>query len=149
MVRIKVFRTSNIFASLSLGIGALLLLAGIVLIITAITQGFNTQFPSGDWNSVIFTIQGFLFLIMGIGYKISRKYFIEWDEDEIRYLLPATKKLEAIKFADIHSVRVKLFEIELQLAEGTRNLDLSNLQFKDLKKIKERFESLKGVRKDL
>ena len=84
-----------------------------------------------------------------IGYKISRKYFIEWDEDELRYLLPATKKLEAIKFADIHSVRVKLFEIELQLAEGTRNLDLSNLQFKDLKKIKERFESLKGVSKDL
>jgi hypothetical protein len=77
---------------------------------------------------------------MGGAYLKSRKYFIEWDEKELRFLLPDNKRVEAIKIDEIESVRIKLFEIELKMKIGVRTLNLENLQFEDIKKIKEKFE---------
>jgi hypothetical protein len=79
---------------------------------------------------------------MGAMALMNRKYFIEWDDCELRFLLPDSKKIEVIKFKDIISFRIKLFEIELTLHGGTRTLDLNNLQFEDLKKIKNKFEAM-------
>ncbi|MBK7134659.1 MAG: hypothetical protein IPH69_18145 [Bacteroidales bacterium] len=54
------------------------------------------------------------------------KFYIEWDETEIRMLLPDTKRLEKVKFSEIQSVIVRLFEIELRGGEkkkkGERNI---------------------------
>jgi hypothetical protein len=80
---------------------------------------------------------------MGAGNLSVRKYYIEWDDNELKLLLPYTKKLETIKLGDIISVAIRLFEIELKLPDKTRTLDLNNLQFEDLKKIKEKFEDIK------
>jgi hypothetical protein len=80
---------------------------------------------------------------MGAGNLSVRKYYIEWDDNELQFLLPDTKKLETIKLEDIISVTIRLFEIELKLTDKRRTLDLSNLQFEDLKKIKEKFEDIK------
>jgi hypothetical protein len=91
----------------------------------------------------MFTIQGILFILIGGSYLKSRKYFIEWDEKELRFLLPDNKGVETIKIDEIQSVSIKLFEIELKLKNGTRTLNLENLQFEDIKKIKEKFEPLK------
>lgn len=122
--------------------GAIFTILGILLLIKALTNGFNTSFPSGDWNSVIFIIQGVLFIIMGAGNLSVRKYYIEWDDNELKFLLPDAKKLEVIKLGDIISVTIRLFEIELKLYDKTRTLDLSNMQFEDLKLIKEKFEEI-------
>lgn len=83
---------------------------------------------------------------MGAGNLYVRKYYIEWDDDKLMFLLPDTKKLETIILSDIISVNIRLFEIELKLLDKTRSLDLSNLQFEDLKKIKEKFENLKRIK---
>ncbi|NMB58110.1 MAG: hypothetical protein GYA12_03000 [Chloroflexi bacterium] len=119
---------------------------GILILIKAIIRGFDMRFPSGDWNFLFMTIQGILFIIMGVGNIIVKKYFIEWDDNEIRFLLPDTKKLETIKIDNINSVSIRLFEIELQLKDNTRILDLSNLEFEDIKKIKEKFEIIKRLK---
>ena len=79
---------------------------------------------------------------MGAGNLSVRRYYIEWDDNELKFLLPDTKKLETIKLGDIISVKIRLFEIELKLPDKTRTLDLNNLQFEDLKKIKEKFEKI-------
>ena len=84
---------------------------------------------------------------MGAGNLSVRKYYIEWDDNELHFLLPDTKTLETIKLGDIISVAIRLFEIDLKLPDKTRTLDLSNLQFEDLKKIKEKFEDIKLIRK--
>jgi hypothetical protein len=83
---------------------------------------------------------------MGAGNLYARKYYIEWDDNELKFLLPDTKKLETIKLGDIISVTVRLFEIELKLPVKSRTIDLSNLQFEDLKKIKEKFEDIKRIK---
>jgi hypothetical protein len=147
MTRINVFKTSTTFSRLFIILGSIFTVIGVLLIIKALINGFNTKFPSGDWNSVFYTIQGLLFIIMGAGNLSVRKYYVEWDDNELKFLLPDIKKPETIKLGDIISVNIRLFEIELKLQDKTRTLDLNNLQFEDLKKIKEKFENIKNKSK--
>lgn len=143
MNRINVFKTSTVFSKFFIVFGAIFTTLGLLLLIKALSGGFNTRFPSGDWNSVLFIIQGLLFILMGAGNLSVRKYYIEWDDNELRFLLPDTRKVETIKIIDIVSVTNRLFEIELELPDKTRTLDLNNLQFEDLRMIKEKFEKIK------
>lgn len=140
MTRINVFKTSTKLSKFFIVFGAVFATLGIALLIKAIINGFDTRFPEGNWNSVLFTFQGLLFILMGVGNLSVRKYYIEWDENKLKFLLPDTKKVEIIQLSDIKSVSIRLFEIELKLPDKNRTLDLSNLQFEDLKKIKEKFE---------
>jgi hypothetical protein len=143
MTRIKVFKTSLIFSRFFIIFGITFSILGFILIIRALAKGFDTRFPSGDWNSVIYTVQGLLFIIMGTSNLINRKYYIEWDENELRFYLSETKKPEVLKIDDIVIVNIKLFEINVGLIDRTVNLRLDNLQFEDLRKIKEMFEKMK------
>ena len=143
LVRLSVFKTSKLFSRLFIILGCLFLIIGVFLFIKSLSTGFDTRFPSGDWNSVISFIQGLLFIAMGVGNLMVKKYFIEWDGIELRFFLPNSKKIEVIKISDIVSVNIKLFEIQLNLQDRIKTLDLSNLHFEDLKKIKEQFESFK------
>lgn len=143
MERIKVFKGKNGMAKFLVIFGIIFTLLGLALFVRYSIAGFNFHFPSGDWNSVFFTIQGILFIIMGGSYLNSRKYFIEWDEKELRFLLPDNRGVETIIIDDIISVSIKLFEIELNMKTGVRTLNLENLQFEDIKKIKAKFESLR------
>ncbi len=142
MTRISVFKTPAVFSKFFIVFGAFFLIFGVTLTIRSLMYGFDTKFPSGDWNSVLFTIQGFLFVIIGLSGLISRKYYIEWDDRELRYFLPFPKRSETIKFEDIVSINIKLFEIQLYLTGRTVILDLNSLQFEDLKMIKDKFEAL-------
>jgi hypothetical protein len=67
---------------------------------------------------------------MGAGNLSVRKYYIEWDDNELHFLLPDTKIQETIKLGDIISVAIRLFEIELKLPDKTKTLALvtSNLK---------------------
>lgn len=107
------------------------------MIIKSMGTDFDTRFPSGsgDSNAIIFIFEGLLFILMGTAHQINRKYYIEWDDNELRFLLPDTKKTETIKFKEIVCIDIKLFEIQLNLKERTRSLDLNSLQFENLKKI--------------
>jgi hypothetical protein len=147
MTRINVFKISTFLSKFFIGFGGIFSLIGIILLLKALINGFNTKFPSGDWNSVIFTFQGVLFIIMGFGNLHSKRYYIEWDDKELKFLLPDTKKTETINLGDIISITIRLFEIELILPDKTRTLDLSNLQIEDLKLIKEKFDDIKGNKK--
>ena len=141
MTRINVFKSSKLFSRLFIILGCIFAILGILLFIKAISNGFDTHFPSSDWNSLTFMIQGLLFIMMGVWNLLVKKYFIEWNEDELRIFLPDTKKVEIIKLSEIVSVNIRLFEIQLNLHDRIRTLDLNNLQFEDLRKIKEHFES--------
>jgi hypothetical protein len=142
MTRINIFKTSLAFSRFFIIFGSIFACLGMFLIIRAFLIGFNTQFPSGDWNSVIYTFQGLLFIIMGSSNLINRKYYIEWDDNELRFFLPKTNNPETLKFADILTIDIKLFQIQLGLNDRKITIDLDNLQFEDLKRIKEKFEAI-------
>ncbi len=141
-------RVSKVYPGLSkffIIFGSIFSILGFCLLIKSLISGFNVKFPSGDWNSVTFIVQGFLFILFGNSNLKSGRYFIEWDDNELRFLLPDAKKVEAIKFDQIHSINIRLFEIELKLENCTRTINLDNLQFEDLRKVKEKFERISRI----
>jgi hypothetical protein len=142
MERIRVSKVYPGLAKFFMIFGIIFSILGFSLLIKSLIRGFNVQFPSGDWNSVTFAIQGLLFILLGYSNLKSGKYFIEWDDNELRFLLPDTRKVEVIKFDQIQSVIIRLFEIELKLTNSTRTLNLDNLQFEDLRKVKDKFEHI-------
>lgn len=142
MERIRVFKVRTVLARFFIILGAITTIFGLLLFSFALINGFNTKFPSGDWNSVIYTVQGLLFILMGYLNLKNKRYYLEWDDKELRLLLPDTKQVETILFSEINSVRIKLFEIELKLTDSVRTLKLDNLEIEDLKRVKKKFEDL-------
>jgi hypothetical protein len=143
MTRINIFKSSTFLSKFFIGFGSLLSISGILLLVNALINGFNVELLSGDWSYVLFTIQGLLLLLVGSWNLVVKKYYIEWDDDELRFLLPDIKRLDTIKIDQILAVTIRLFEIEIKLKDKTKVVDLNNLQFEDIKKIKEKFEDLR------
>jgi len=50
MTRISVYKTPTVFSKFFIVFGAFFTVLGIILIIRALMNGFNTEFQSGDWN---------------------------------------------------------------------------------------------------
>jgi hypothetical protein len=142
MTRINVFKNPTAMVSFFIIFGGLFTISGIFLLIKAFNNGFNTNFQNGDWNSVLFTFLGVIFIIMGVEDLYVKKYYIEWDDNELRLLLPDNKILETIILADINYVNIKLFKIELEVQNRTRTINLSNLRYRDQSKIKEKLENI-------
>jgi hypothetical protein len=142
MTKIKVFKVYRELAWVLIVVGSIIFFYGSVLFVKALISGFNYHFPSGDWISVFFVIQGPITFLMGYFNLRNTKYYIEWDEIEINLFLPRTKNIEKIYIRDIISVNIKLFEIEFVLAGKKRILNLEALQLEDLRKIKDKFESI-------
>jgi hypothetical protein len=139
MERIRVFKSLKGLAKFFIILGTLLTLLSVAILLKSLLAGFNTSFPAGDWNSVMFLVQGILFIIMGYSNLYYSRYYIEWDEKELRYYFPGAKHPESIQFSEIESAKIRLFEIELKVHGSIRSLHLENLDFEDLKRIKNKF----------
>ncbi|MBK9391478.1 MAG: hypothetical protein IPN68_15305 [Bacteroidetes bacterium] len=143
MERIRVIRISSFLTWTLLIIAVTNAVLGGIFLIKNISVETANEGSKGIVNAIFMIIQGGIFIVWGLINLNNRKYYIEWDETEIRLLLPDTKKTETIKFSDIQSVIVRLFEIELKLTEKVRVIDLNTLKSEDLKKVKEMFERIK------
>jgi hypothetical protein len=115
----------------------------VILFIHSLIIGFRTEFLGGDWENVIFIVQGIMFFFLGYSNIRYQKDFIEWDDIELRYLLSPNKVAEIIKISDIRTIDIKFTEIRLQLREGTKTLNLEKFHFKELRRIMEKFEEIK------
>lgn len=142
MTRINVFKNPTAMVRFFIIFGGLFTIIGIFLLIKAFNNGFNTNFQNGDWNSVLYTFLGGIFIIKGVEDLYVNKYYIEWDDNKLRLLLPDNKTLETIILSDIDHVNIRLFKIEFKLKDKTRLINLGNLRYKDLRKIKEKFEEI-------
>lgn len=126
--------------------GLLFILFGMTFLIKSLMNGDKTDFNKGDWNYLFYiiqVIQGAALFALGYSNKKNEKLFIEWDEKEMRYLLSKNKTIEKIKFEDIRKVTLQLYEIKIELPSTEKVLNLKNIQYNELKKIKEKFEELK------
>ena len=143
MTRIKVFKSQDIFFKLMIGFGILSLLVGFFTLVQFFESESATDSSSLDWTGFLQGLQGLLFIGWGVYNLRNKKYFIEWDEHHLRFFLPDTKQPVKIDFADIDTVNVKLFEVELCLNNKKLTVDLNTLKDEDLKKVKSKFQSLK------
>jgi hypothetical protein len=142
MERIRLYRISLFLSWTFIVLACLNAAVGIALLIKRTEQGHMTKDSIEILNPVFMILQGIVFLIWGIINLRKRKFYIEWDETELSLFLPDTKRIEKIKFSDIQSVNIRLFEIELKLPDKCRIIDLNNLEYEDLKKVKKKFEKI-------
>lgn len=147
MERIKVFKTKKGFIKTLIIMGIIFFLIGISLLTYSLITGFKTEFVGGDWNYVMYLSQGILFILMGYQILKDDKYFIEWNDEELRYLLPKNNYTISIKLSEIKAIEIQLFEIKILLPEGDKLMNLENVGFKNLRKIKEKLEEINKTTK--
>ncbi|MBZ9652823.1 hypothetical protein [Psychroflexus montanilacus] len=142
MTRVKAFKTQKVFSKLMIGFGVLFLLVGIFAIVKLFIGKSGTESSSVDWTGFLQGFQGLFFIVLGTYNLRNEKYYIEWDEQQLRFFLPQTKQLEVIHFEDIQTIQVKLFEIQLQLKDKNYTLDLNTMEDEALKQVKAKFKDL-------
>ena len=96
MERLKVYKVKRGYLNFLVVFGSIFLIIGLWLIIKSVIQKTNLE-----WNSITFSLQGIIFIIMGYMNLRSEKYFIEWDDTQVKYLLPNTNRIERINFSEI------------------------------------------------
>lgn len=143
MERIKIFKRKKEIELFYIIFGLLSLTLGITILIKSLRIGFKTDFFEGGWNAVIYCLQGIIFFIIGLLSRKNEKYFIEWNNKELRYLFPKNKLVETIKLSEIKGVEIDTLEINIELSEGGKKLNLDNIQYKEVRKIKEIFKEIK------
>ena len=131
-----------------IGLGIIFLLVVFLGLIKHISDGRIFDFLSGGLTLLFQGIQVIFFIVFGVYNLKNDKYYIEWDDQQVRFFLPQTKQLEVINIEDIQSIEVRLFEIELQLEDQNHALDLNTMQDKALKQVKAKFKALQEIRSE-
>ena len=142
MELVKVFKPRNKSGWFFILFGSAVLVFGAAGTAIAFNAGFKTPLFGGDWIYIINILQGIVFI--NLGYTTIRKgrFFVGWSDTEIRYLLPGGKQVEVISTADITDIKLKLFEVKLWAKDTVKTLDLKDIEYRPLRRIKEYFEEL-------
>lgn len=131
------------------GLAYTLIIIGIILICVTLAMTINAMLSdleeeAFEWTSVLYFVQGLSLVVIGVSQLRWRKYYIEWNTDEIRYRMPGNKEEESIKIADIRNLEIKLYEVQLQLKDREKVINLEHAQFKSIRRVKDMFEELRS-----
>jgi len=136
----KVFR--NRFARYFYMLGLLMFVYGAVFLVRLFI--IDLQFDAfGSRTSLTFiAFQGLVVILQYAIALRNTRYFIEFGDNSINYLLPKQCSPEAIQLQDVNEIETKLNEVVIHLPEGQNTLRFDNVEYKVLKQIKQRFEEL-------
>lgn len=135
MVRIQLYRVKKNIVRFLMWFSIVTFALGSILFIISLKSGFRFDFP-GDWNAIIFMIQGILFGIMAYQKCNDGKYFIELSDAYISYQVMGDKGVESIAISDIEQLNMDGIEISL-LANGIeRKIRLEYIEWEELNRVK-------------
>jgi len=143
MERIQVYKINPIINFVSKAFAVLYLVWGVWGLISLYFTPGKKTFLGGQISFFGYIIQGILFFALVYSNLKKGRYFIEWDDRQIRYLLNHDRQVNTIQISEITGVSIKLYEIILQLTKTERTLHIELIQYKDIKRIKEKFEEIK------
>jgi hypothetical protein len=143
--RVNIYEIHQKSTKAFIAVGFVFFILGIAMLISY--SDFDSQFPSNDWNSIIYMGQGIIFILIGIYNLKYKKYFIEWDDNKIRYFLKADKKINCIEISNIKAVEIKINKVFIQTYDNPKAIELNfeQIEYKKLKKIKGKFEALNSA----
>lgn len=136
MERIQLFKFNKISFRFLLGAAIFFILFGIGDFVIAIIDGFKFEFP-GDWRSVLFILQGILYLIWARDVRRKSRFFIECDEKEFKYLIPKSKTLKCVAIADMEKLKMDGIDIRFQAKEIEHHIHLEHIEWQELNRVKE------------
>lgn len=135
MVRIQLYKIEKSIVRFLMWFSIVTFVLGSILFIISLKSGFRFDFP-GDWNAIIFMIQGVMFGIMAYQKWNNGKYFIELSDAYISYQVMGDKGVESIAILDIEQLKMNGIEISL-LANGIeRKIRLEYIEWEELNRVK-------------
>lgn len=144
MTFIRVYKHNKTAMRIFMGLGAVLLLLGIGLFV------YDTWFMEDEkdfWvkvNYITLAFQGVVAWLVGFKTIRNEKYFVEWDDEIIRWWLPRHKEIETIKIEDILSVEKKdNLMINLGLKDAQKTFSLKFFFYPERKMIADKFEAIR------
>ena len=146
MERINLFKIKKNFIKVFVGFGIIFILLGLIILLSALNVGFNYSFFGGYWNSIIYIVQGIIFILLGFYQLKYKNYFVEWDEKEIRYFIKGEKQIRHIEISEIKSIDIKQNKIVIQISKHEEKIEIEFelVEYNTLTKIKKKFEELKA-----
>ncbi|MGF1586733.1 MAG: hypothetical protein ACFCUM_15510 [Bacteroidales bacterium] len=143
MEKIYFCKTNKTTLRIFLILGIILILISFIGLSHSIYEGFRTELLGGDWLFLFNLLQGIIFVSWAYSMQLKKKYFIGWDDNILQYHLPENNVHETMDIADIKDIELSLFEIKFKLDGQEKRLKLEEIEYKDMRKIKEKFENLK------
>ena len=142
---IRLYKSNRLTAWFMTILGLSALILGGWGMVLAVKSGFDTRLLEGNWIYAIHILQGVVFI--NLGYSIFKKgrYFVGWDNREIRYMLPGCKNVEIIKITEVSEIDLKLFEVSLRIGDSVKVMDLKDIEYQPLRRIKSYFEELQSA----
>ncbi len=144
MKTLKGHKYPRVLSKIFVILGMLLLVVGVFGFVKTGLEDMDRLLSSSKLNSIIHCIQGVLFIGLGWYNLKTPKFYIKWNDEELRFVLPPEERLNIIKFSEIESVQILLFKVVIQHQSKTETLDLSMLSDDDLKTVKQRFNDFQA-----
>ncbi|MBW6497761.1 MAG: hypothetical protein K0B09_05195 [Bacteroidales bacterium] len=122
--------------------GFIIFLTGLIFLIRYLTVPGSRESGLELPFLVIVPGQGLLAINIALNSLKNRRYYIEWDDEQIRYWQPRGKEPEFINKTEVVSVEIKNLEVLIRLTDGEKKFNLKHLFFPERKQIREMFEAL-------
>lgn len=146
MERIQLFphtRGTNTALRLKLLAGLIILIGGVNLLLAA-TGSASVLFSGSFWGAAANIVTGAAVYYFARTLSRDRLGFIEWDDKAVRYQTPEMAAAEEILYSEMKEIVVGLTEVGIGLNSGReKHLKLDSLEYRKLKRIKDRFEEIK------
>ncbi|MCZ4695753.1 hypothetical protein DWB61_13580 [Ancylomarina euxinus] len=137
MEKIQLYKVKKVNVRFFMWFSLFFVIFGLVDLINASINGFNSKFPGGDWLSVIYILQGITFALMGYQQMKRGQYFIECDDKEFKYLIPKSKTVKCLAIADMEELIMDGIDIRFQVKEIEHHIRLEHIEWKELNSVKE------------
>ncbi|MFP4065498.1 MAG: hypothetical protein ACLFS0_08370 [Bacteroidales bacterium] len=96
------------------------------------------------WFLAILAITGIVVMIYGYRKAQENRFFIQWDDDKITWLLPGQTSEETLLIPDISDIEIKKFAVQITMHDNqTIALNLENFLYKDMQTAKKKMEEVK------
>ena len=119
MERIQVYKINPIINFVTKSFAVLYLVWGVWGLISLYFTPGKKTFLGGQISFFGYIIQGILFFALVYSNLKKGRYFIEWDDKQIRYLLNHDRQVNTIQISEITGVSIKLSAILILGKERT------------------------------
>jgi len=146
MTYIRVYKHNKLLIKILLWSGVALALLSIVLFVISLWNPGEEQGPLIQWNFLGLTLYGVFLAGSGLkAIQAEKKYFVEWDDESIRWWLPKSKEIEIIKISEIRSIEIEKLLVKIGLDDKQKIFSLKFFYYPERKTIQEKFEEIQRL----
>ncbi len=140
---VNVYKHSRLLMRIFLWTGVAMFIAGISLFLIDYIFTDTDKPGAFTWNYLALAFQGLIAWAVGYKTLANEKYFVEWDDEQIRWWLPRRNNPETINIKDIQSVEIQNLQVVVGLKQEQKSFNLKFFFFPERKMIMEKFETIR------